>query len=96
MLDEMIFTLTMTGKFHIKTYIETIRASHPRLPWANLVWISFIPNITNGFMWRLFLEALPLDELTKNRGVYVVSKCSCCRHRNVEGLAHLFLHSDIA
>lgn len=31
MLDEMIFTLTVTEKY-IKTYIETIRASRPRVP----------------------------------------------------------------
>lgn len=60
--DEMIFMPSSSGAFQTRRYIETIR--HPRhvLSWTALVWNKLLPNRINGFMWRVFLSELPVDE----------------------------------
>lgn len=94
--DEMMFTAADFGMFMMKGSIDLFRTQRPKVSWYSLVWNSILPNRINGFRWRLFSAALPLDERVHQRGVMLASKCSCCRQGNIESIDHLFVGSDVA
>lgn len=64
--------------------------------WVDMVWNSQLPFRLNAFAWRVLNSALPVDQNIKAKGIFLVSKCICCRNGAEETLAHLLLHSDRA
>lgn len=94
--DQLIFSLTVTGKFSIQRYIAESRADHHEVGWARYAWKDFTPARANAFMWRIFQNALPVDSNIQRKGISLASICVCCSRPAFETLDHQFIHSDLA
>lgn len=94
--DTLIFTHAADGRFNIKIYLEQVIAACPNMEWTNLVWNSFTTPRVNAFMWRLYHNALSVDENVQAKAIILASKCVCCGLAHRETVLHLFFESDIA
>ncbi|MQM20188.1 hypothetical protein Taro_053203 [Colocasia esculenta] len=92
--DTWIWCPTANGKFSTK-YVRSLLAPANSQQWAAL-WSPHIPPKWSVLLWRLILNSIPVDETVKEKGVPLVSKCSCCPQPQEESSLHLFFRSDTA
>lgn len=91
--DHLIFT---PGNFQVKEYLNQILAVRLHVQWSDTIWNSYTSQRVNALMWRLFRNALPIDDAIKKKGITLASRCCCCVQPTSEIIHHLFITSDMA
>lgn len=94
--DMLKFSLSENGKFSTKLYAKHILPQGKKRAWARLIWHTTLPPEVVTFLWKLIRHALPVDSRISTKGVYMASKCRCCKTFSQETISHLFLHSEVA
>ncbi|KAL0926716.1 hypothetical protein M5K25_002960 [Dendrobium thyrsiflorum] len=82
------------GKFCMKRAWHTFRRHQTARNFFTLIWHRNIPSTASVFLWRLWNNFVPTDDILIKKGLYLVSKCQCCYH--VENYAHIFISNPIA
>lgn len=94
--DKLVFTLSGNGKFSVRKYIEAIREEGNSVGWHHLVWNQANSFRVNHFLWRVFRNALPVDDNIQRNGVVLASRCACCLSPSLETIEHVLIHSELA
>lgn len=59
--DQMVFMPTSNEEFKVSTYMELCLLPQSKVPWSHLVRNKITPERINSFMWRVYMNALPVD-----------------------------------
>ncbi|KAL3635459.1 hypothetical protein CASFOL_020006 [Castilleja foliolosa] len=94
--DRLIFKGTCDGKFKTGHYISYLRARNAKIWWTNIIWKKHIPAKIGAFLWRVFLNAIPVDEKVYLRGILGPFKCCCCLDGGFETITHLLVNGVAA
>lgn len=94
--DNLILSISATGSFSIAKYLAVNRVGFSKVVWNRYVWNCFTPYRANTFNWRVFQNALPVDQNVQHKGIPLASMCVCCATPKIETCEHLFIHSDLA
>lgn len=73
----------------ISTIWSTLCATGNTVPWAKLVWNSFIPPKYSFILWLAFHNGLRTLDLLSRFGLGVIPTCPLCNAQN-ESFNHLF------
>ncbi|XP_040996142.1 uncharacterized protein LOC121242329 [Juglans microcarpa x Juglans regia] len=55
-----------------------------------------LPKKFSMVMWKALNSCLPMDDRIRRPGVYLVSKCECCRECAIEDINHVLYSGNIA
>ncbi|KAL3631229.1 hypothetical protein CASFOL_024213 [Castilleja foliolosa] len=94
--DVLIYTMSNTGNFSIKSYIERDRVQRNHLEWTDVVWNNNLPPKISAFLWKVLKGAVPVDSQLMSRRIMGPYKCNCCEKAQLESTDHLLVHSDKA
>ncbi|MQL86196.1 hypothetical protein Taro_018726 [Colocasia esculenta] len=92
--DTWIWCPTQDGHFSTKS-VRSILTTEANQQWA-ILWAPYIPTKWSVLIWRIILNAVPIDGTVKEQGIPLVSKCYCCSNPHEETTLHLFFKSAIA
>ncbi|MQM12600.1 hypothetical protein Taro_045520 [Colocasia esculenta] len=91
--DTWIWCPTQDGHFSTKS-VRSILTTEADQQWA-ILWAPYIPTKWSVLVWRIILNAMPVDGTVKEQGIPLVSKCYCCSNPHEETTLHLFFKSAI-
>lgn len=90
-------TISANGQFPLKMAAILNRDVGPSLLSTKFVWHCLILKNISIFLWRLFLNRLPINEAVLKKGFSIASRCSCCPLNPAsETFSYVFITSDIA
>ncbi|KAL0423497.1 UNVERIFIED_CONTAM: hypothetical protein Sradi_0884500 [Sesamum radiatum] len=89
--DKIVWTGSSAGDFLTKSAWEAIRQTSPRRQLLADVWHRSLRLTISFFLWRLFLDRIPVDARMRQKGFNFLSKCQCCEAD--ETVSHLFIES---
>ncbi|MQM19707.1 hypothetical protein Taro_052717 [Colocasia esculenta] len=92
--DTWIWCPAQDGHFSTKS-VRSILTTEADQQWA-ILWAPYIPTKWSVLVWRIILNAVPVDGTVKEQGIPLVSKCYCCSNPHEETTLHLFFKSAIA
>ncbi|KAI0498287.1 hypothetical protein KFK09_021528 [Dendrobium nobile] len=92
--DILLCTFSKDGLFRTKDVWHVFRTIKDPTKVFKMMWHKSIPTTVSVFCWRTLKTFIPTDELLRNKGLLITSKCQCCS--NVETLQHVFVSSPIA
>lgn len=84
------------GSFSIKSAYNILKIRKRPTDWAKNVWIKALPHKISFFLWKVLKRRVPIDDVLRNMGNPIVSKCGCCDIGCIETLNHLFLTTPIS
>ncbi|GAB2247905.1 hypothetical protein Droror1_Dr00007787 [Drosera rotundifolia] len=87
--DRVIWLPSPGGMFSIALAWRKLRCTHPRVPWADLVWFQGAVPRFAVIEWMVFMERLPTRHHLFSIGVADSSTCCLCQCRR-ETMDHLF------
>jgi len=93
--DALVWPHNFDGNLTAKHAFSFLCTRAPLLPWADLIWSSFIPPSHSFIYWRFHHGRMPTDENLRSRGCNVVSICNLCL-KNDETSEHLFLRCQFS
>lgn len=67
--DNLILSIYATGSFSIAKYLAVNRVGFSKVVWNRYVWNCFTPYRANTFNWRVFQNALPVDQNVQHKGI---------------------------
>jgi hypothetical protein len=92
--DKLCWTSSPDGELNSSIAYRTISGHNPKVPWAKLLWNSYIPPSRSFITWRLIHNKLPTDENLRRRGCLIVSICNfCCKA--TESSHHIFFDCPV-
>lgn len=94
--DTMIWMLSTSGDFYIKSVYDEIRESHPISLVNSSIWQTLLPIKISFFMSNMMLNKIPLDLNLHRFGIHGPSTCFCCSNKSEESRDHLFSFGDKA
>ncbi|XP_042939531.1 uncharacterized protein LOC122274569 [Carya illinoinensis] len=94
--DVLVWTASNDGKFSTKSAWNCVRINAPKVRWADWVWHPCIPKNILVNMWKVFNNALSVDDKIRSIGIPIASKCDCCLNGGYENRDHVLANGDIA
>lgn len=67
--DELMYTLTASGKFSVSEYVNKFRANRPKKEWSDMVWNKY----RNAFNWGESVVTFKNGEFLLVQDVFVVA-----------------------
>ncbi|XP_027150340.1 uncharacterized protein LOC113750578 [Coffea eugenioides] len=93
--DRLVWMLSPSGFFSVKSAWELLRLRKPHSLVDSLLWPSALPAKMSFLAWRLVRNFLPLDVVLRSRGLPIPSRCGCC-YREEEVSLHVFCTGPVA
>ncbi|XP_071933856.1 uncharacterized protein [Coffea arabica] len=94
--DELIWSLTSSGKFTLALAFEEVRQARNSLFVHSQIWHRRIPSKISVFILRLLCGRLPFPDVLCRMGFQMPSKCLCCPNGAIETVEHVFSEGQIA
>lgn len=85
--DKPWSTENYKGQFTVKSAYNTPRCKKNKHDWFK-IWSKVIPYKISFFLWRVFKERIPTDDILKRMKISVVSRCYCCDEGRGEIVEH--------
>jgi hypothetical protein len=92
--DQLNWTMSTDGQLTSKIAYSCFSGHHQRVPWADLLWNSYIPPSRAFITWRLIHNKIPTDENLRKRGCCIVSICCFC-WKHAESSQHIFFECRV-
>jgi len=92
--DLLHWTSAPDGHLTSKLAFSSLFGNGLRVPWAALLWNSYIPPTRAFITWRLLHNKIPTHENLRKRGCAIVSICCFCL-KQAESSSHIFLDCSI-
>ncbi|XP_060182250.1 uncharacterized protein LOC132611910 [Lycium barbarum] len=95
-LDKPWWTLEARGEFFVKSAWDHLWSrGQPRDAYKK-IWVKGLPFKIAFLMWRVWYFKIPLDDVIRNWGYHMPSKCFCCAEPTEESVPHIFLRCQTA
>lgn len=85
-----------SGDFIVKSAWDMIRRKREIQQHFQEIWIKGLPFKISLFIWRLWKQKLPIDDILSKIGIAIVFKCHCCSDPSQETTNHLFITCSFA
>ena len=95
-VDEVLWVPSKSGAFSLASAYQEVRQARGRAVVFAQIWHDRIPLKISFFMLRLLMRRLPLDDVLREMGFQLPSKCWCCEVAGEESLDHVFSRGQIA
>lgn len=95
-LDLPYWTLEPTGEFSAKSAWDYVRRRNEPFNAYIKIWAKGLPFKIHFFMWKVWRNKLPLDDLMRRLCYLMASRCWCCTNPMEETMHHLFFTSYVA
>ena len=93
--DKIIWSLTSSGIFSVKSLCERLlRSNHPTFP-VKAIWKSKAPTKACFLVWAASKGKVPTEIMLKRRNFSLASRCVMCFHEE-ESVDHLFVHCKLS
>nr|XP_027082456.1 uncharacterized protein LOC113704781 [Coffea arabica] len=93
--DQVIWRSTQSGLFTLAAAFQEVCQGRNRSLVFSRIWHPRIPLRVSLFMLRLLMRRLPLDDVLREMGFQLASKCCCCALATGETLEHVFSAGQI-
>nr|XP_027088615.1 uncharacterized protein LOC113709967 [Coffea arabica] len=93
--DQILWSPSSSSGFLLSSAWERCRKRRGRSLLHGMVWNRGVLLKMSMFAWRLLRNYVPVDSVIRQRGVPVVSRCSCCLQEE-ESVLHLFANGPVA
>ncbi|XP_042973032.1 uncharacterized protein LOC122304830 [Carya illinoinensis] len=94
--DVLVWTASNDGKFSTKSAWNCVRINAPKVRWVDWVWHPCIPKNISVNMWKVFNNALSVDDKIRSIGIPIASKCDCYLNGGYENRDRVLANGDIA
>lgn len=94
--DRYAWDHSESGFFSTKIFWEFRATKYASIDWCGCIWKPYIPPKVAFFIWKLFHNVVPTDDVVMRLRINMVSKCWCCHSPTMETSKHLFFMSDNA
>lgn len=91
-----MWTENADGKFTTKGAWSCLRIHAPEVTWSKWVWNYSLPKKVSVIVWKVFLNALSVDDNVCKIGIPLVSKCNCYVLGEYEDLNHVLAKGEFA
>lgn len=80
------------GVFTTKSAWEILRHKNPTAVTLDKCWHDRVPVTIYIFWWKILHNWLPVEEILREKGIQLASKCQCCKAR--ETIHHVLIEND--